>query len=69
MRRRASNLWTLLLASVFPLAAQITTASLQGIVRDSSGAVIPGAQVRVVDTGTNVATAVTTGNNGRFLAA
>ena len=69
MHPRASILWTLLLASTLPIAAQITTASLQGIVRDSSGAVIPGAQVRVVGTDTNVATAVTTGNNGRFVAA
>src|SRR5436190_1850637 len=69
MHRRATILWTFLLVSALPVAAQITTASLQGIVRDSSGAVIPGAQVRVVGTDTNVATAITTGSNGRFLAA
>ncbi len=48
--------------------AQVITASLQGIVEDSSGAVIPGAKIRVVNTATNVATAATTGADGAFVA-
>ncbi len=48
--------------------AQVITASLQGIVEDLSGAVIPGAKIRVVNTATNVATATTTGADGAFVA-
>jgi hypothetical protein len=54
--------------STLPAMAQITTASLQGFVRDSSGAVINGAQVQVVNMDTNVATPLSTNSAGRFLA-
>src|ERR1022692_605835 len=49
-----------LLALCFSAYSQITTASLEGVVRDSTGAVFAGAHVLVVNTATNVATAVST---------
>ena len=58
----------LLILQALPAIAQITTASLQGLVRDSSGAVITGAQVKVVNMDTNVATPTVTNSTGRFLA-
>jgi hypothetical protein len=50
--------WILLLsASVCLLASllcgQTTTANLYGIIRDSSGAVVPGAQVTITNEGTS----------------
>jgi len=56
------------LALLFMADAQVITASLQGIVQDASGAVIPGATIRVVNTATNVAIAATTGADGAFVA-
>src|SRR5207302_4429918 len=56
------------LAMSLPLLAQLTTASLEGIVRDQTGAVIAGAHVQVTNTATNVVTAATTDSSGRFLA-
>jgi hypothetical protein len=50
-----------------PLFAQLTTASLEGIVRDPTGAVITGARVQVTNTATNVVTAAATDSTGRFL--
>jgi hypothetical protein len=45
-----------------------TTATLSGVVSDASGAVLPGAQVTVTNTGTGVKRAVTTDSAGRFTA-
>ena len=42
------------LALSFPADAQITTASLEGVVRDPTGAVIAGARVQVTNAATNV---------------
>jgi hypothetical protein len=50
------------------LVAQSITASLEGIVRDPSGATVPEARVRVVNTNTNVAKEVTTNVDGFFIA-
>jgi Carboxypeptidase regulatory-like domain/TonB-dependent Receptor Plug Domain len=49
------------------LLAQSTTASMLGVVRDSSGAVVPGAQVTVTNTGTSFTRTVTTDNEGSYL--
>src|SRR5579872_1391512 len=54
--------------SYAPAGAQTITASLEGLVRDPSGAAIAGAQVQVTNTATNVLTRVTTDTSGRFLA-
>lgn len=49
------------------LLAQSTTASMLGVVRDTSGAVVPGAQVTVTNTGTSFTRTVTTDNEGGYL--
>lgn len=54
------------LVSVGPLCSQSTNASLAGQITDSTGASIPGARVRVRNTGTGIATEVTTPNEGLF---
>ncbi|MCX6624361.1 MAG: carboxypeptidase-like regulatory domain-containing protein, partial [Acidobacteria bacterium] len=47
--------------------AQGITASLQGVIQDASGAVIPGAKVVVVNTATNAATPAVTTTDGSFV--
>jgi Carboxypeptidase regulatory-like domain/TonB dependent receptor len=47
--------------------AQTITASVQGLIQDSSGAVVPGASVRAVNTSTGVATEVTSDVGGRYV--
>jgi len=46
--------------------AQVATARLEGIVRDPSGAVVPGASVRVVNNRTQVSAEASTTSEGRF---
>jgi hypothetical protein len=48
------------------LSAQVVTASLEGIVQDPTGAVVPSAKVQVVNTSTNVQTLASTNSEGRF---
>jgi hypothetical protein len=48
--------------------AQTITASLEGTVRDSSGAVIAGATARVINVATNAVVELKTNSEGRFLA-
>ena len=57
------------LAAGEPLVAQtqITTGVIQGAVVDSSGAVLPGVEVTVVHTQTNLSQSRTTGSDGRFV--
>ena len=47
------------------LAGQTPTATVVGVVKDSSGAVIVGARVTARDEGTNVAREAVTGDEGR----
>jgi len=49
-------------------AAQVTTASISGTVKDSTGAVQPGAQVVILNTDTGVARTVQSDPAGRYLA-
>ena len=58
-----------LLASASPLTAQSTTGSIQGVVKDNQGAVVPGATVTVRSVLTNASRSATTDGNGvyRFL--
>ncbi|MCI0623929.1 MAG: carboxypeptidase-like regulatory domain-containing protein [Acidobacteria bacterium] len=51
-----------------PGYGQTITASLEGVVKDTTGAVINGARARITHTGTNVVVEVLTGEEGRFLA-
>ena len=49
------------------LAAQVGTGTISGVVMDSSGAVLVGANVTVTNTETGVVTAVTANNQGRYI--
>ncbi|MEZ5313697.1 MAG: carboxypeptidase-like regulatory domain-containing protein [Thermoanaerobaculia bacterium] len=71
MRNRGLGLLVLgLLVAVSPLWAQsqATTGVIEGIVKDESGAVLPGATVVLTNRDTNFARTVTTEANGRFRA-
>src|SRR5205085_5838790 len=46
--------------------AQVDTGSITGVVTDSSGALVPDAQVTITETQTNVRFAVTTNGSGFF---
>ena len=50
-----------------PLFAQFTTASLSGIVSDSTGSAVPEAQVTVENIDTNLRRTVTTGQDGSYV--
>ncbi len=52
--------------SVVQLPAQTTNASLSGTVTDSSGAAIPGAQVTARNTGTGLASTITSTGSGTY---
>jgi len=52
--------------SVLPLDAQVTTATLYGIVRDPTGAVLPGATVTVSHEGTGLTQTTVTDERGEF---
>jgi hypothetical protein len=71
-RFRRSVTWRLLLACCFlaaasgPLQAQSTFGSILGTVRDSSSALVPGAQVTLVNTGTSSSRAMATDAQGNY---
>ena len=48
--------------------AQVTTGTISGTVKDSTGAVLPGAKVVILNQGTGISRAVETGAAGRYLA-
>jgi hypothetical protein len=60
------NTFTILLLCVLPANAQYTTASFGGTVMDSSGAVLPGAQVTVRNVDTGFTQTATTDSSGAF---
>src|SRR6185437_15190169 len=63
------SLLSMLLAVMFaslPLTSQVVTVTVQGRVYDSTGAVIPDAQVSVVNTATGLSRAATTDTNGDY---
>jgi len=68
-RRIPGSLLTvlLLLAFVFALHAQRTTADVLGVVTDSTGAVIPGAKVAVRNLDTNAESVATTDDGGNYI--
>ena len=57
-----------LLLSVSVLVAQTPSGSISGVVKDESGAVIPGATVVVTNVGTGVKRSVSTDSGGRYRA-
>lgn len=72
MRLFLSNVFCLALGMVFlssaPAAwAQVTTATLSGIVKDQTGAIIPGAEVMLIHEGTAAERRGLTGETGDFL--
>ena len=64
---RASVLVTALLLNAAAASAQVDRATLTGVVRDASDAVIPNAKVTVTSLATDVATTVTTSSAGVYL--
>ena len=66
MKRLCVRLAFALLLSTAYLAAQVNTASLTGLVTDSSGAVLPEAAVTLTNTDTNVSQSATTSSVGYY---
>src|ERR1700712_5089694 len=61
--------WRLVLALLLltlPACAQLSTATLFGTVVDSTGAVIPNANITLVQTDTNFTRTITTKDNGSY---
>ena len=58
----------LVFGSAAPTAAQTITATLEGLVTDTTNAVVPGAKVTVVNTATNAQFSTETNATGRFVA-
>ncbi len=54
------------LAAAWPAAAQLTTGAISGAVSDSTGAVVPGAEVRVTNQGTGVVQKAVTDRAGSY---
>jgi len=54
------------LAGAIGLQAQVTTATIEGTVTDSSGATVPNAQVVATNTGTNQSRTVTSNSSGAY---
>ena len=70
MQLRIFRYFALAIASLLlcgPVFAQVTTATLVGQLRDSSGAGIPGAMVVATHEGTGVAREARTDGNGEFV--
>src|SRR5689334_17463061 len=68
---RGHFLLAVLVTALFPLSrtanCQFTTASVGGIVTDSSGAVVPGAAVTILSSDTGLSKHDTTGPDGSYL--
>jgi Carboxypeptidase regulatory-like domain/TonB-dependent Receptor Plug Domain len=54
--------------SALPASAQVTTGTIVGTVKDSAGAVVPGATVTITETGKQTASAYTTDGEGAYTA-
>jgi hypothetical protein len=69
LKSRSSRLTLLFLISLIPsiLLAQYTTATLSGIITDSSGRTVPRARVTIENTGTGLVRVYTTGEDGAYL--
>src|SRR5438046_10588336 len=58
---------SLIFLSGIGVSAQVTTATISGVVQDSSGAVIPGVSVAVKNIDTGVSRTITTDEGGRYV--
>ena len=56
----------LLLSTVTRVSAQETTGSIVGVIKDSSGSVIPGAQIAATRTDTGVESRTTSDDQGSY---
>ncbi len=66
MKHRYSFYGVCALLALQSLGAQEITGSISGEVRDTSGSVMPGVKVTVLNTGTNISKIVTTGPSGTY---
>ena len=64
----AAGILSLALPAPVLAQTQITTAVIEGVVVDASGAVLPGVNVEVRNVDTNFTRALTTDRDGRFVA-
>src|SRR5258708_26620688 len=58
----AANVWAV------PVSAQVTTGTIVGTVKDSAGAVVPGASVTVTETGKQTSSTYATDADGTYTA-
>lgn len=65
--RSRTFLWTLVIFSATFCAAQVTTTTLLGTIRDPQGAVVAGGQVTARNLGTNQTRQMTTNEHGEYL--
>jgi Carboxypeptidase regulatory-like domain/TonB dependent receptor len=56
-----------LLCLILPVVAQVDTGTILGTVRDSSGAVVPGAKVTILNEGTSFTQTTTTSGSGNYV--
>src|SRR5215211_106230 len=62
-----SILLTLLIVPTILAQSQITTGQIQGEIKDSTGAVVPGVTVEVKNIETNLSRMATTNDDGRYV--
>lgn len=62
------SLIVLLSATIIPAYAQQFSGTIRGVVQDSTGAVVPGAEVAVINSSTNQTTNLITEENGSYVA-
>ena len=65
---RAVTLFLVLFASVVMVSAQIDRGTIQGVVRDQTGAVIPGAKIQIIRIDTNSTLDLATNEEGLYTA-
>src|SRR6266478_2124416 len=65
-RPAVSLLALVVTGSVLPLQGQVLKSTILGTITDSSGSVVPSAQVVVTETGTNVSRAAATNDSGLY---
>src|SRR5882672_8579432 len=58
----------LLLAPLVGAQTQITTGTIQGMVSDANGAVLPGANIEIKNLDTNISKTLSSDEGGRFVA-
>jgi hypothetical protein len=66
-RRVASLILILMMVVAMPAMSQISVTALQGVVRDQTGAVIPGVELKLQDTSTGIEKTTLSIENGAYL--